>query len=238
MSLSSLSIDGRETPLQWRAVQFALMLAAHAALIAWLVSTQFRPAPEPELIRMTVRTVDAPTPVPPRPIVEPPRPLAPRPKPIARAAPPPTPAEPAPKPAEAPPILTAAPSPEPAPAPFTVAPQPAPLEEPSAPPSPAPSALPIVAMAPRFDAAYLHNPAPDYPHASRRSGETGKVLLNVRVSAQGVAEQVQIAKSSGFPRLDEAAREAVRRWRFVPARRGDEAIAANVIVPIVFQMDQ
>jgi protein TonB len=64
------------------------------------------------------------------------------------------------------------------------------------------------------------------------------VLLNVRVSAQGVAEQVQIAKSSGFPRLDEAAREAVRRWRFVPARRGDEAIAANVIVPIVFQMDQ
>jgi periplasmic protein TonB len=233
MSLSSLSVEGRETPLHWRTLQFALMLAAHAALIAWLVSAQFRPAREPELIRMTVRTVDAPS----KPIVESPRPPAP-PKPVVRAAPPPAPVEATPKPAEPPPVLTAAPSPEPAPAPFTVAPQPAPREEPSAPPSPAPSALPIVATAPRFDAAYLHNPAPDYPHASRRSGEAGKVLLNVRVSAQGVAEQVQIAKSSGFPRLDEAARDAVRRWRFVPARRGDEPIAANVIVPIVFQMDQ
>jgi len=227
----SVSIDHSETPLHWRALQFALILAVHAALIAWLVTAHFRPAPEPELVRMTVRTVDPPRPAPPRPLVEPARAPAPLPKPVVRAAP-------EPKPVAPPPVLTAEPGPEPAPAPFTVAPQPPPREEPAAAPAPPPAPLvQIVATTPRFDAAYLHNPEPVYPLAARRAGEAGKVLLNVRVSAQGVAEQVQVAKSSGFPRLDEAAREAVRRWRFVPARRGDEPIAANVIVPIVFQLD-
>jgi protein TonB len=60
----------------------------------------------------------------------------------------------------------------------------------------------------------------------------------VRVTAQGASERVQVARSSGFPRLDQAASEAVRSWRFVPARRGEEAVAAEVLVPIVFRLDQ
>jgi protein TonB len=89
----------------------------------------------------------------------------------------------------------------------------------------------------RFEAAYLHNPRPDYPPLSRCLGEEGKVLLRVRVSREGQPAAVDLEKSSNFERLDEAARSVVARWRFVPARRGDEAIDATVIVPIVFRLD-
>ena len=78
---------------------------------------------------------------------------------------------------------------------------------------------------------------PAYPALSRRLGEEGKVLLKVRVSAQGSALEVAVSKSSGFPRLDAAGVDAVTRWRFVPARRGDEAIESSVVVPITFALD-
>ena len=96
-------------------------------------------------------------------------------------------------------------------------------------------AAPLVAA--RFDADYLNNPAPAYPLLSRRNGEAGKVLLLVQVTVHGSAGQVEIKQGSGFPRLDEAALNAVRKWRFVPARRGEEAVVASVVVPITFRLD-
>ncbi|HRY90482.1 MAG TPA: energy transducer TonB, partial [Rubrivivax sp.] len=65
----------------------------------------------------------------------------------------------------------------------------------------------------------------------------GKVLLRVRVSREGQPAAVDLEKSSNFERLDEAARHAVARWRFVPARRGDEPVEGSVIVPIVFRLE-
>ncbi|BBF84072.1 ferric siderophore transport system, periplasmic binding protein TonB [Aquitalea magnusonii] len=104
-------------------------------------------------------------------------------------------------------------------------------------PSPSPvEAHSPVSTEPGFSADYLHNPAPAYPAAARRNGEEGKVLLRVHVSAQGQAETVEIHRSSGFIRLDEAARETVANWRFTPARRGAVAIASSVIVPITFRL--
>ena len=99
----------------------------------------------------------------------------------------------------------------------------------------APAATTVSAA--RFDAAYLQNPHPAYPTLSRRLGEEGKVLLRVRVSPDGRAAAVDVEKSSNFERLDETARQSVARWRFVPAKRGDEAIEATVIVPIVFRLE-
>ncbi|MBS1785577.1 MAG: energy transducer TonB [Acidobacteria bacterium] len=93
------------------------------------------------------------------------------------------------------------------------------------------------ATAPRFDAAYLNNPDPAYPVASRRIGEEGRVILRVLVSALGQAEQVEVRTSSGSSRLDQAALSAVKRWRFEPARQGDSAIQAWVLVPISFHLD-
>lgn len=118
---------------------------------------------------------------------------------------------------------------------FTVAPQPPapPAQAVVAPPAPAPVAV----VAARFDADYLHNPKPVYPALSRRMNEEGRVLLKVRVSAQGTALDVAVSKTSGFPRLDAAAVDAVTRWRFVPARRGDDAIDSTVVVPITFAFE-
>jgi protein TonB len=122
-----------------------------------------------------------------------------------------------------------------APAAFSVPPQPpAPV---AAPISVAPTPAPVAITVARFDADYLHNPKPVYPHASRRLGEQGKVLLRVYVSAAGLAEKVEIKLSSSFARLDQAAEETVSRWRFVPAKRGEQAIAAWVQVPITFQLE-
>jgi TonB family protein len=90
---------------------------------------------------------------------------------------------------------------------------------------------------PRFEAAYLHNPRPNYPAVSRRLGEEGKVLLRVLVSPDGRAAAVNLEKSSNFERLDEAARQAVAQWRFVPAKRGDEAVEATIIIPLLFRLE-
>lgn len=96
---------------------------------------------------------------------------------------------------------------------------------------------PAPVVPPRFDAAYLNNPRPEYPRLARRMGEQGKVMLRVYVTATGSAQRVEIQTSSGSPRLDQAARAAVERWKFVPARHGDEPIAAWVLVPITFVLE-
>jgi protein TonB len=103
----------------------------------------------------------------------------------------------------------------------------------SDPAPPAPPAPPNVEP-PRFDMAYLRNPPPVYPSLSKRMKEHGRVILRVLVSADGQAESVEVRATSGSERLDRAALEAVRRWRFAPARRGAEAIAAYALVPILF----
>lgn len=88
-----------------------------------------------------------------------------------------------------------------------------------------------------FDAAYLRNPVPNYPDSARRRGIQGKVLLNVLVTTEGTAADVSIARSSGNGALDEAALNAVRRWHFVPARRGSQLVSDNVLVPIDFKLN-
>ncbi len=90
---------------------------------------------------------------------------------------------------------------------------------------------------PRFDAPHLRNPGAEYPRLARRLGEQGRVLLRVLVSSAGRAEKIEVETSSGSPRLDQAARDAVARWQFVPARRGEEPVAARLLVPIVFKLE-
>ncbi len=102
----------------------------------------------------------------------------------------------------------------------------------------APAALPTTAaLTPtRFETAYLRNPAPAYPLLSRRLGEQGRVLLRVQVHADGSAMSVEIETGSGYARLDQAARETVRQWRFIPAIQGDKTVNSWVIVPINFSL--
>ncbi len=110
---------------------------------------------------------------------------------------------------------------------------------PAAASSSSPPAIPekAVLVPARFDADYLSNPKPVYPPLARRLGEQGKVLLRVSVGAHGLPESIDVKTSSNSRRLDEAALEAVRRWRFVPARQGDTPISSWVTVPVVFSLE-
>lgn len=92
-------------------------------------------------------------------------------------------------------------------------------------------------QSPSFNAAYLNNPAPNYPSVSRRLGEQGLVLLRVQVTTDGTAGSVELQTGSGSARLDEAALEAVKKWQFVPAKRGDQPVSASVVVPVRFSIE-
>lgn len=230
------------TMLDWRnPVPLLVVIVLHAALL-WALQAGTKRSPiaapmRPEVVARLIPPIPPKAPdrpvasLPPRPVPAP-RAERPRPKPAAQPAPRPSvPAAPAP---EAP--SASAPMERPvAQAPALPAPEPA--EPPAAPPVPAVTPAPVAVTAPRFDAAYLNNPAPAYPPLSRRMGEEGKVLLRVLVSSEGEAMDVVLRTSSGSPRLDEAAREAVRSWRFVPARQGDKRVAAWTVVPISFDLN-
>lgn len=77
-------------------------------------------------------------------------------------------------------------------------------------------------------------PAPRYPRRALRRGEAGTVRVRVEVGADGRPAQVTVAQASGSRELDRAAVEAVRRWRFHPARRDGQPVSGTVIVPISF----
>lgn len=118
--------------------------------------------------------------------------------------------------------------------PAPAAPVASPVEVKAAPPLP--PAEPVSQA--RFDADYLKNPAPSYPPLSRRMGEEGKVILRVLVNPQGAADSVDIKTSSGSQRLDDAAVNTVKHWKFIPAKRGDSPVQSWVLVPIIFKLEQ
>ena len=107
------------------------------------------------------------------------------------------------------------------------------------PPSPAPivggsasgSAVPEMS-----DVAYLVQPAPRYPPESRRIHEQGLVVLRVLIDESGHAKAVEVYRSSGHPRLDEAARRAVERAVFRPYIDGGVARESAAMVPVEFSL--
>lgn len=182
-----------------------------------MVSLLDVPAPEPELV-----------PVVPKP---------PEPEPVVKKLP-------KVKPKETKPVLqpvkeSTIPVAEPVSAPTPPSP-PAPVEVAKAPevkPAPEPPQVKDVIEEPKIGVSYMINPAPPYPAISRRIGEQGKVLMRVVVNINGEAESVKIENSSGSTRLDDAAMEAVKKWRFVPAKKNKIPFTASVLVPIKFSLD-
>jgi protein TonB len=77
---------------------------------------------------------------------------------------------------------------------------------------------------------------PRYPEAARREGVEGVVTLRFEVQANGKVGTVQVQQSAGREDLDQAAVEAVRTWLFQPARRGKEAVAVWVTLPVRFEL--
>jgi periplasmic protein TonB len=77
---------------------------------------------------------------------------------------------------------------------------------------------------------------PSYPSNARRLGIQGTTLLSVFVAVDGRVADVVVKQSAGHPDLDQAAADAVKRWRFEPARRGNEAVSMWVLLPVEFRL--
>ena len=83
---------------------------------------------------------------------------------------------------------------------------------------------------------YENNPKPEYPPMARSRGWQGTVVLRVAVSAEGYSDSVSVERSSGHEILDESAVEAIKQWRFTPAKQGETAVESSVLVPIIFTL--
>ena len=107
--------------------------------------------------------------------------------------------------------------------------------------APAPAAESVMPASSRstdadYKAAYLNNPRPAYPLLAIRQGAQGQVLLLVEVLTDGRAGRIDLEKSSGHAALDAAAINAVRAWRFTPARKDGLLATQTVSIPIQFNL--
>ena len=216
---------GQRLSLRGRLVVALAIAGLHVGGFAALMLVKPEP-PAPEPVLMQVQMIaEAPAVIVEPPPLPPPRPEPVKPTPQPRLMSTPKPA----------PSAIATPPPVPEPVTEVPAEMPTPPAPPAA-PATAPRAEPVV-VPPNFVAAYLNNPPPVYPYAAKLRRESGEVRLRVLVTVDGTAGDVKIEMSSGSTSLDQAARDVVfRKWRFVPAKRGDEAVEAWVIVPVVFEL--
>jgi protein TonB len=158
-----------------------------------------------------------------------------------------------------PPVQPVDPKPEIAPVmpvqPQIVAPPPI-VQAPAAPPPVAVAAAPpppqavIVATAPKSVAApaapvsvdlstkMVFAPPPRYPVESRRKHEEGTVTLRLLLGVDGTVNDIAVGQSSGFDRLDKAALDAVRRWRWSPTLQSGEAVQVRGMVEIPFVLQR
>lgn len=211
-------VYGEEKPDNIISLLTVLVTLLHIYALMWFLAPEeaFTP-PEPMPMEVSLISVAAPKPVTPTP---------PEPKPIIK---------PVIKPVQQPVIKKPAPivqkSPDYAP----------PSDTPPPPPPSAPAASAAESSAPtfveaNFKANYLVNPKPEYPAIAKSRGWQGKVMLRVQVSAEGTALHVNVETSSGHEMLNESAVEAVTKWKFIPAKRGETAVISTVIVPIIFTL--
>jgi len=226
------------------ALQSGLLMRAVEIIVPAEVLSQFIEPPAPKVTPITPITPVPPTPPTLPKSVKRAEAKAPAPQPLAIADP-----KPLSNTANAPTGVT---TPHPPPAPIAAAVAVAPMAV--APVAVAPVAVAPVAVAPvavapvavapvaspsppaiqlpSSDASYLQNPKPPYPALSRRLNEQGKTTVRVLIGVDGLPQRAEIATSSGFDRLDQAAMATVMRWRYVPGKRGGVAQAIWFNVPI------
>ena len=102
------------------------------------------------------------------------------------------------------------------------------------------AATPVDVTAPKLISSveYVREPKPRYPPMSRRLREEGLVMLRVLIDEKGHACSIEIESSSGYARLDDAAREAVSRAEFRPYVEDGQPRRAVVLIPIEFSLNR
>jgi len=82
----------------------------------------------------------------------------------------------------------------------------------------------------------LSNPNPAYPPEAVQQRLEGRVILSVTIAASGAVTKVKVAESCRHKVLDQAALDAVRRWRFSPATRNGKPVVWTARLPIRFRL--
>ena len=88
----------------------------------------------------------------------------------------------------------------------------------------------------RVDSKF-HNKEPNYPLEAVRRAQQGSVILLIHVSPDGLAQGVDVEQSSGFAALDDAARDAVEGWRFLPAVKDGQPVPFDMQLRVLFHLD-
>jgi periplasmic protein TonB len=112
-------------------------------------------------------------------------------------------------------------------------PPPPPLPQPAAQATPPPPVAAPAKPSVRTGATSISSSCeqPEYPAISRRAGEEGIVTLEFVIGVDGRVVQSKVASSSGFPRLDEAARAALSKCKFSPATLDGVAVQSTTKMP-------
>lgn len=76
---------------------------------------------------------------------------------------------------------------------------------------------------------------PDYPPELRAQGVEGTVIVEVDIDASGVVVAARLKRPTGLA-FDEAALKAIRASSYYPARRGSDAVAIRVTIPVKFRL--
>lgn len=232
-ALPLAATDGGDlNPAQRRLVLLGILALHGVAIWALLQVDAVRQAVQ-QVVPIFVSLV-APSEPPPAPPLRPPQPQPPKALPKFQPLPKPAPLIAAPAaPTPAPEAFTAPVTPVP-PAPPTVAPAaPQAAVAEAAPPPPAPRQLPDSAV------QFMQLPEVIYPRQSQRQGETGLVIVRAYIgSGGGAPHSVQIEKSSGHARLDQAALAAVRKARFKPYAEKGQPVEGWALVPIRFELEK
>ncbi|MEP6721951.1 MAG: energy transducer TonB, partial [Variovorax sp.] len=125
-------------------------------------------------------------------------------------------------------------------------PPPAPGAPPAPPEPPAPPAAPPAPPAPKLveisqgQIRWVREPRLVYPAMSKRMGESGTVIIAIYFNSAGTPKRAEIFKSSGYDRLDHAARDAAMSSQVTPIQQagGNDATVYVLKAPINFILSQ
>ncbi|WP_226949160.1 energy transducer TonB [Rhizorhabdus wittichii] len=88
-----------------------------------------------------------------------------------------------------------------------------------------------------LDERLLEGRPPRYPVESRRKHEQGTVVVRLLIGTDGRVADISIAQSSGFARLDQAALQAIRGWRWQPIIRDGQPVEVRGLYTMPFTLN-
>ncbi|MFW6295387.1 MAG: energy transducer TonB, partial [Halanaerobium sp.] len=78
---------------------------------------------------------------------------------------------------------------------------------------------------------------PEYPSQMIKREIEARVLLSLKIDKDGRTSELTVHQSSGYDSFDQAALDAVSKWKFNPAKLDDQNVNVKILVPIKFELD-